>query len=103
MLIFLYIFAPDLQTQHNMNTYFEDFTEDEYAKYSELFNYNTELEDGKIRVWGGEDSYLILAKRNNSLYVEVEEDEDEWAKLEDLDQLIEDVKNGVDLYYDEYC
>lgn len=100
-----------------MSSYFEDFTDEEYAKYSELFNYNTELEDGKIRVWGGEDSYLILVKHNEDIYIEVDEcegmffeDGDNiyytdpvwWTKLNDLDQLVEDVKNSVELCYAEY-
>lgn len=57
-----------------MSSYFEDFTNEEYAKYSELFNYNTELEDG-----------------DNIYYT----DPVWWTKLNDLDQLVEDVKNSI--------
>lgn len=101
-----------------MNTPFNDFTEEEYNKYSELFNGNVELEDGKLIVNGADDSTLTLVKHDNGdIYMEIEEEEQDflndgdniylvdpiwWAKLNCLDQLIEDVKNGVELYYSEY-
>ncbi len=102
-----------------MKSIFVDFSEEEYEKYSELFSHNTELEDGKIRVWGGEDTSLALVKHRYSgdIYMEIEEGESDffqdgdhiylagevwWAKLNDLDQLVEDVKNGAELYYSEY-
>lgn len=101
-----------------MKSLFIDFSEEEYEKYSELFSYNTELEDGKIRVWGGEDTSLTLVKHfNGDIFMEVEEEEGEfiqtgdsiyltseiwWCKLNNLDQLVEDVKNGEELYWSEY-
>ena len=100
-----------------MNNPFVNFSEEEYEKYSELFNYNAELEDGKIRVWGGEDTYLYLVKSTSGdIYIEVDEDPHYvsidgaiyltsspwWCKLGDIDQLAEDVKEGNELYWDEY-
>jgi len=100
-----------------MDNVFVEFTEEEYQKYSEMFNYNTELEDGKIRVWGGEDSSLTLVKHwKGDIYIEVEgeggylEDGDDvyvvdpiwWTKLNWLDTLVEDVKDGEELYYSNY-
>lgn len=101
-----------------MKNPFIDFSEEEYEKYSELFNYNTELEDGKIIVWGGEDTSLILVKHfNGDIFMEVGEEEGEfiqngdciyltsevwWCKLNELDQLVEDVKDGEELYWSEY-
>lgn len=101
-----------------MKSPFIDFSEEEYEKYSELFSHNTELEDGKIIVWGGEDTSLTLVKHfNGDIFIEIEEEEGEfiqngdciyltgevwWTKLNNLDQLVEDVKNGEELYYSEY-
>lgn len=101
-----------------MENPFINFSEEEYEKYSELFSYNTELEDGKIIVWGGEDTSLTLVKHfNGDIFMEVEEEEGVfiqngdsiyltsevwWSKLNELDQLVEDVKNGEELYWSEY-
>ena len=100
-----------------MNSPFVDFSEEEYEKYSEMFNYNTELDEGKIRVWGGEDTSLILVKHfNGNIYIEVEDESDFinigdniyladgvwWCRLGDIDQLAEDVKEGRELYWSEY-
>lgn len=98
---------------------FEDFAEEEYAKYKELFGDNCRLEDGTIIVYGGEDSELTLVKHryDGDVYMQIEEGESDffqdgdhiylagevwWTKLNNLDQLVEDVKNGEELYYSEY-
>ena len=101
-----------------MKSPFIDFTEEQYQKYYELFNYNTETNDGKLIVWGGEDTYLTLVQdENGDLFMEIEEYEGDylpaydciyqttglwWCPVGDLDKLVEDVKNGEELYYGEY-
>lgn len=101
-----------------MNTIFKDFTQEEYQKYSEMFDGNTRLYNGSIIVYGGDGSELTLVKHwKGDVYMQLEEGEGDffedndniyqveprwWTKLNNIDQLVEDVKNGEELYYCNY-
>lgn len=105
-----------------MIQYFNNFTQEQIDMFREVFGNNAEYEENKI-ILHTDYGDIVFVTKNDSFtnepeyYIEIEESEETfddrgdsvyllepiwWSKIQDINRVFEDYKNGVEIYAPEY-
>lgn len=109
-----------------MSTVFDDFDEKDIARFKAVFGDNMEVTrsfPNSIIVSqklddGSENEFTLRKKDNGDIFFEIEDDPDccwddrgdriylvdntWWSRVNDVEQLLQDYKDGVEIWYSEY-